>query len=161
MSDSFSGDDLPFGGDVVVDLAVAGPMPDIFLLVAHPAGVYYSHQCGGHACVHPMQKGFLVPVFGTQKVVRQLDRFFAGELCSQVFRGIDDEQADVVDRILANHEKTKGMTVDRERLNLDAEAWVYIKIAPDAPLLTKSFRLVTNLDLSSVPEIVLLWPNSD
>jgi len=67
----------------------------------------------------------------------------------------------VVDRIFANHEKTKGMTVDRERLNLDAEAWVYIKIAPDAPLLTKSFCLVTNLDLSSVPEIVLLWPNSD
>jgi hypothetical protein len=129
---------------------LAGPA----LIVPSHTGVRYLNQTGGHSCHQMELEGYLVPIAGARiELVEQLTAHFTGPRwggwCS---RGIDDETADEIDRLLAEFARRDEITVDRDKLGECCESWIHVRI--QGPLLS----LVENPGATTA---ILTWPNSD
>ena len=106
----------------------------IGVIIAHPTGVLYTNQVGGYACDHPSMEGAFVPLMDPnidqQKALE--DHFTGPKWRGHCYNGIDVETADVVDGVLATSPLTRRLTVNRDMLNESEEAWIHVRIAPDA-----------------------------
>lgn len=108
------------------------------VVLAHPSGVRYSNQTGGHACLHPELEGVYVPV--RNDVETEGGRFLSPE--QELFdhfmgpkhagrgarNGLDEEDADLMDAVLRKHGLDRVMHVDRTRLADSHEAWVFVLV---------------------------------
>lgn len=125
------------------------------LIVSHPSGVAFTNQVGGYACHHPVMEGVYIPL-NRAELHQAFDQYFfyGPKWQGHCYRGIDEETADVVDRLLASHPLTRGIVVDRSRLGASVEAWIHVTIAPqdDGDDMWTAF---------AGRPAVLTWENSD
>lgn len=130
------------------------------LLVSHPTGVTFRHQCGGLSCHQREREGFLLPLTVVEagrvtgaEAQKQLDaHFYRGPKYKggRCYSGMDDEDAELVDGLL------RWLVVDRTRLPECVEAWVPLVMEdPDSPCLPYCYGSAPNA------EVVLIWENSD
>jgi len=140
------------------------------LVVTHPTGVVYVNQAGGTSFLQPHVEGALVP-FGND-VALEGNTLMSSQLALAAFfegpkhrgagatAGLDEEDADAIDAILADVRAGSWIKVDRSRLKDSMEAWVHVKImdeSGDSPWLT---GLCGGFD--PYPRAgVLIWMNSD
>lgn len=139
----------------VIQLFYAG---GVGLIPPWNSGVVYSNQTGGHGCRHPEMEGMYVPLFPEgSSIEKTLEDMFTGQKwqgwCCE---GIDAQTADLIDAVLAEIDRTKGMKVNRDHLEDSQEAWIHLTItdsrmAPDFSLL-KGF---------GQQNAILTWSNSD
>lgn len=74
---------------------------------------------------------------------------------SQIFlecEKVDFTRAEAIDTLLASRYETRGISVDRQRLEQSMEAWVYVDVEP-----AQSNPIECDGPLKGV----LTWPNSD
>ncbi len=100
------------------------------LIVLHSSGVLYTNQTGGYACLHPVVEGVYMPLSDEQHAQQQqLFEYFTGSKyqgwCTE---GIDEEDASVIDAILAKACDSACLRVNRQRLKDSHEAWVSVTI---------------------------------
>ena len=136
------------------------------LIVSYPSGIIYSNQTAGVACVQSELEGIFVPLGNDTSIP---DRILLGPVTALMdyaegpkwggggaMTGIDTEDADVIDGILASHGATAHLRVDRTRLRTSYEAWVWVEIG------TEDSRFPSITGLGPVPHMgVITWPNSD
>ncbi len=130
----------------------------IGVIVIHKTGVLYSNQVGGYSCLHPEIEGAYIPLNNEMVAQeKELMAFFTGAKwqgwCSEK---IDVETADFIDDILSKSPDTVYLKVDRSKLEMSCEAWVYVKIIP-----TKEERAWSLLKGFKSDTGVLTWENSD
>ncbi|WP_437980157.1 DUF6210 family protein [Sorangium sp. So ce117] len=125
------------------------------LLIPCPSGVIYSNQTCGNICMQPEIEGVFVPL-DAEDGWRALAAHFEGPkyMGSGAMLGLDQEDADVVDRILREC-RIVGIVTDRARLVDSHEAWVHAVIEGESA--SGSF---TGFGPYPRPGI-LTWPNSD
>lgn len=129
------------------------------LILLWPTGVLYSNQTGGTSCLHPQAEGAYLPLANALTVQEELllAHFTGPKWRGACDRGIDEETAAEVERILGLSHVTRelGLRVDRTRLAQSHEAWVHVEIAaqPETDLAL----------LGSIPasQGILTWANSD
>lgn len=123
------------------------------LIVLHPSGVLIGNQTNGIAVGAPFEEGVFVPLL--EQYPQQLTKHFL-QRYDYTFDGIDEHTADFVDKILEEAPQTRFLRVNRYKLKLSHEAWVYVLGLKDC----KSDWLTY---VSGFPgdEGVLTWPNSD
>ena len=108
------------------------------LIVEYPSGIVYSNQTGGASCLHPEAEGVFVPLHNDvegkgRKLVspaNDLFDFFEGPKHSGTgaISGLDAEDADFIDSVLAKSSLSGVLSVDRERLRESHEAWVHVVV---------------------------------
>jgi len=131
------------------------------IIVCFPTGVTYTNQTCGTFCLHPKVEGCFIPLRDTNGPTHQpkpedalTDHFFGPKYRgSGAWKGIDQEDADVIDGVLAQNEFTH-VRVNRDRLNDSHEAWIYVTIEDDEEGLFSGFGPYPASG-------VLTWPNSD
>ena len=130
----------------------------IGIIILYKSGVHYSNQTGGYACLHPEAEGVYVPL--VNELVDQearLEDFFTGPKwqgwCSD---GIDGETADFIDAVLESSPYSRGLKVDRQRLDASHEAWVHLTV-PGTATAPEAIELVGFEEA----EAILTWSNSD
>jgi len=138
------------------------------VIIEHPTGVFYSNQSGGTGCLHPKIEGIFVP-FGNDVLLdghrfispeNDLGSYFEGAKYggTGATLGIDYEDADVIDAILAKARVDQWIEVDRSRLKESCEAWVFVMILQDE----KDDGLSICSGFGPYPKRgVLIWGNSD
>lgn len=125
------------------------------LIVTASTAVFYEMQTGGYACIRGRAEGFYVPL--SLEVVDhyvELHRHFAETLQGMCSDGIDDATAQFIDAELKRLPGHAGIVVDRTRLSMSRESWVYVNI--ENPTLDLLFR-----GFATPLAAILLWPNSD
>ncbi len=100
------------------------------LIIQVPSGVLFTSQVGGVATLFPRIEGIFVPLIEERMDHQSLLRahFIGPKWRGQCYAGIDQDDADVVDRVLSLSFQTAGITVDRSRLADSCEAWIYVTI---------------------------------
>lgn len=102
-----------------------------WLIVIDEDGMAITNQCGGYACLHPSAVGFLLRL--PLKLETEIFDYFVGDKwggwCD---KGIDAETADFLDPIIKPH----GLTVDRDKMGDDMEAWIHVRWRDRAAILT-------------------------
>ena len=129
----------------------------IGLILLYPSGIWYTNQTGGYSCFHPEVEGIFVPLVNEMyNQEKELYEHFTGPKwngwCSEK---IDKETADFIDQCLKNSHTTHDLSVDREKLEMSHEAWVYVNIGQD---LDEDFSLFYGFDTN---QGILTWNNSD
>ena len=137
---------------------------ELGLIVLHPSGVLYTNQTGGYACLHPLVEGVYAPLSDERHAQQQqLSDYFTGPKyqgwCTE---GIDEEDASVIDAILATACDSACLRVNRDKLRVSHEAWIYVTIHPPvhAPIGWETQPGYTVYGFSG-NEGVLTWENSD
>ncbi|SRR6266446_6846614 len=138
------------------------------LIVLFPSGVVYTNQTGGTCCLQPTEEGVFLPLvsetFNHDSAL--LEYFYKGKWAGACANGIDIEDANFVDQLLAKTDNTKFLSVNRKRLADSHEAWVYVNIAatpsrfPELPA-TYSSEMSFLMYGFGAREGVLTWSNSD
>ena len=141
------------------------------VIIEHPTGVIYSNQSGGTACLQPEIEGAFVP-FGND-VLLDGHRFISPEDDLDVhFVGpkhegtgatlvMDEEDADVIDSILAKARVDQWIKVDRSRLQDSCEAWVFVTVMQDEQDKESVVSSICS-GFGPYPKCgVLTWTNSD
>lgn len=121
------------------------PLP--MLLIPAETGVEYGNQTRGMCCNHRTQEGFLVPL--TMAYAEGFNDWH-GKLCTEE---LTDEGADMIDAWLARNWETQWLKVDRSRLELSEEAWVYLKAIAEPT--------IHDWDGFIVDSAILIWENCD
>jgi hypothetical protein len=110
------------------------------LIVEHPTGVEYGHQCGGYLCEEKIAEGYLVPL-GQREVELRIYEFFEREFhghCYQPHNEWTKERIAGLNELLAQipcRECSKSLSDDQEGvLELDperirdcVEAWIPVR----------------------------------
>lgn len=101
------------------------------VIVAFPSGVVYSNQTGGFSCLHPELEGIHLPL-GAQPG-EELFAYFAGSKHrgAGATSGLDDEDAAFIEGVLARHDLSGFVSLDRGRLRESHEAWVWAFVTRD------------------------------
>ncbi|MFP2957696.1 DUF6210 family protein [Myxococcus sp. 1LA] len=129
------------------------------LILLWPTGILYSNQTGGLSCLQPQAEGAFIPL--VDELVAQaelLRQHFTGPkwqgACS---RGIDEETALEIERILGLSHVTRelGVRVNRARLEESHDAWVFVDL-PAQP--ERALATVARIPSS---QGILTWANSD
>lgn len=133
-----------------------GPLPRVYawsltqpmLLVPAHTGIIYRNQTRGHDCNQREETGFLLPL-----MTLGADGFndWHDELCSQ---DMTPAVADMIDAWLKGCGGTDWLLVDRDRLELSEEGWVYVK-AVDEPQGIETNGAIT------LGTMILVWKNCD
>jgi hypothetical protein len=135
------------------------------LIVELPSGVLYSNQTGGFSCLHPSTEGVFLPIRNDHSFwellspARDLLAYFEGpkHRGAGATRGLDGDDADFVDRVLAGVRLAGIVQIDRDRLAESHEAWVRVLLTGEESGAAKLFH-----DLGPYPRnAVLTWGNSD
>ena len=110
------------------------------VIIEYPSGVLYSNQTGGTACRHPRVEGIFIPIRndvaldGTLMSPEiELRQYFANGKYggSGAVGGIDTDDAEFIDTLLARRRLSDVLSVDVSRLCESEEAWVPVLIAKD------------------------------
>ena len=118
----------------------------IGLILLSPSGATYTNQVAGHACAHPEEQGFYVPMperIG-RPVSHALENHFRGS-----WHSLDSRDTKFLDRLFRRHDLPLKTKVDK--LDCSFEAWVYVEL------------LTARCDLfeTSLNSGVFTWRNSD
>jgi hypothetical protein len=100
------------------------------LVISYPTTVFVTNQVGGYACDHPEVEGFYVPL-GTNDLVQNvlLPYFYGpGKYQGWCIEGIDEADADWLDREILPHLWGVAALVDRSRLDHGEEAWIPVVV---------------------------------
>jgi len=109
--------------------------PYLLFLVFAPTDVFYSHQCGGLACIQNEAEGFLVQV-GDDKLREELYSWFQSEFRGSCMNSTVwtpsriDTLGGIVSRIPCFHTDNEGtdhrsfLSLDRGRIQDCVEAWI-------------------------------------
>ena len=129
------------------------------IIVSHPTGIFVSNQVGGYACHHRRLEGFYLPLVMTDSpVLASLDEhFFAGKWKGYCNSGIDVETADFMDGLFEQERYSKGLKVDRNKLDDCKEAWVHVTL--DELAFAPGCGAVLEPPMHGSG--VVTWPNSD
>jgi len=132
------------------------------LIISTDSGVEYTNQTGGYGCLSPLLEGVFVPLFDCEVDQEEMLAEYFSEIkyhCT-CMNGIDAKDADFIDKIFSLGYYTHFLKVDREKLQLSHEAWIYVTI--------NNTSVVS--DLSETTEVlygfyrskgVVTWENSD
>jgi hypothetical protein len=135
------------------------------LIIEMPTGVLYANQTGGFSCLHPSAEGAFLPIRNDHSCwelispERELLAYFTGpkHRGAGATRGLDVQDADFVDGVLARALLSGVIRVDRVRLRESHEAWVRVLLLAEEASKAKLFR-----GLGPYPRnAVLTWGNSD
>jgi hypothetical protein len=135
------------------------------LIVELPTGVVYSNQTGGFTCLQRSAEGAFIPIRNDHSYwelispERKLLAHFEGpkHRGTGATQGLDLEDADAIDGILAEFRLAELVRVDRSRLSESHEAWVRVLMIGEESGETKLFQ-----DLGPYPRAAILtWSNSD
>jgi hypothetical protein len=149
---------VPARVDAVMAAAHARPVVNLWkligvgLIVLDSAGIPYSNQVDGHSCRQAEAVGHLIPLnrpgcgWGLGELERDLAHAFAGGW--QTFSPMVCRECQ---RILDSHPETRGLEVVMDSTR-SYEAWVHVRIGPDAPAALADFRGCSG---------VVTWNNSD
>jgi hypothetical protein len=128
------------------------------IIVSHPTGIFVSNQVGGHACQHPSLEGFYLPlVMARSPVMASLHEHFTEKWRSHCYDGIDAETADFMDGLFEQEHCSRGLKVDRSKLDNCLEAWVYVTFDERAFAPGRGAILTPPIQGLGV----VTWPNSD
>lgn len=145
------------------------------LIVECPSGVIWSNQTGGAFNLHPEVEGLFVPLRtavrwpnwpqGSSRpadaaepvlvgpAIELMEYFWGPKYAGRGAEwGLDVEDADFIDAVLAKHSLGAFVTLDRERLKDSDEAWVHVTVHRELKF--------TGVALLPCPG-VLTWLNSD
>lgn len=125
------------------------------LIIPWPSGVIYSNQTCGHICMQPEVEGVFIP-FDADEIWEQLALYFEGPKYSGsgAMTGLDEADADLIDRLLAELRQAIMFT-DRRRLSDSHEGWVQVVISVEV-----EWSLFSGF--GPYPrEAILTWPSSD
>lgn len=123
------------------------------LIVPEKTGVFFTNQVNGHICEQPQLEGFLIPINN--------DRFADDPefLESLLFNIFDDyygkfteDKANEIDEILSRFPETKGINVNRDRIDESVESWVHVVAQETDFSCYKGFGEIRG---------ILTWQNSD
>jgi hypothetical protein len=135
------------------------------LIIPYPTGIRYSNQTGGFACWHPELEGMYLPLgndldeanvlmgAAVELMVYAVGEKWAG---TGAHAGLDVEDADHIDAILARGYLGYAMRVDRTRLRESHEAWVWVELLQDP-----RYQWVIDGFDPWPSHAILTWPNSD
>lgn len=135
-------------------------------IIEFPSGVDYSNQTGGTSCLHPSMEGVFVPLRNdcaedTRELLspeHALRAYFLGPKWkgSGATKGIDPEDADFIERVLAQHQLS-CIVVNRFQLAESHEAWVHISITAE-----EDDRVPIFHGFGPYPRAgILTWANTD
>lgn len=133
------------------------------LIVEWPSGVIFSNQTGGTFCLQPELEGIYVPLANDVELPggrllspeTELAAYFEGPKHRRTgaVHGLDAEDAETIERILAAWRLDGTIEIDRDRLAESHEAWVRVIVNGGKAL---------SADLAPYPRLgVLTWNNSD
>jgi len=119
----------------------------IGLIVPAPTGIRYSNQTAGTYCEHPVVEGFYVPLRNESeegafdgprsREFKSPEHALVEYFCGRKYEGtgathgIDDEDADAIEAILAGYFLDEVLRVDRSRMAESTEAWIYVVVLKD------------------------------
>lgn len=137
------------------------------LIIEYPSGVAYSNQTGGTCCLAPSLEGVFVPLRNdcakpSQELLspeHALVAYFDGPKWQGTGAplGIDADDADFIDQVLAEHRLSHCIIVDRARLRDSHEAWVHVTVTDEESSLAPLFS-----GFGPYPRPgVLTWTNTD
>lgn len=137
------------------------------IIIEYKSGVIYSNQTGGTSCLSPQLEGVYVPLRNdyTEKVHQfispeiALSEYFEGPKWegTGATNGIDEDDANFIDRLLNELQLDKSIAVNREKLAFSHEAWIHITISADESSFCPIF-----FGFDPYPRNGLLtWSNSD
>jgi hypothetical protein len=106
-----------------VDLLLTSPA----ILMPWPSGIVFSVQACGMLCTHPRLEGICIPLEEGDCLAPKLGHLHPG--CSRDL--ITEAQADELDA--AFRMCHVPIEVSREHLAASYEAWLYVRVLPDAP----------------------------
>ena len=134
------------------------------VIVLYPSGVRFTNQTGGYACLHPVVEGVYAPLSDIQQRQQEqlLAHFTGSKYQGWCTEGIDEEDALVIDAILAQEGDSACLRVNRKKLKESHEAWVYVTI--HEPVNTsRNWKTQPGYTLYGFAgkEGVLTWENSD
>lgn len=127
------------------------------LILPAPSGIEYMQQCGGTSCFQRTLEGGLVPIAYNllpQQYEQSLEAGLARLFPEGNPGGVEEAEADEIDRLLAASFTTAAIRVDRAQLHRSVEAWVYVVVDP------ATFK-GSPFDGWDRFEAVLTWANSD
>ncbi len=111
------------------------------VIIEYPTGVVYANQVGGTLCRLPTLEGAFAPFRNYVLTPSQefaspenhLLDYFKGPKYrgTGAIGGIDDEDGDYIDDVLAKAGVDGWIRVDRKRLNESCEAWVFVQVLAD------------------------------
>lgn len=132
---------------------------EVMLVIDERSGVFYQNQVGGNVCAQEELEGVLAPVELDAESVELI-----AHLPYVNRKGISDEIADAIDRVLAAVQtkraiKADVVRVDRSRLQDSWEAWVYVVV--DSPENITDDNFFDSWLGFGTTRGVLTWPNSD
>ncbi len=134
------------------------------LIVLYPSGVLYTNQTGGYACLHPVTEGVYAPLSDARHEQQQklYDYFTGSKYQGWCTEGIDEDDALVIDAILATACDSACLRVNREKFTASHEAWVYVTIHRpiDAPNRWETQPGYTVYGFCG-KEGIVTWENSD
>jgi hypothetical protein len=118
---------------VIFDTDYLYPSDKCGLIINGKSGIFWSNQCGGYTCDHPIIEGSFICVDIPSKEFDFIYEKYNGWCCE----GITKEDADQIDirlrdyRIKYNRGNIFNMRdfsicVDRKKIKQSKEAWIYI-----------------------------------
>jgi|GEM_PF-2055540 len=123
----------------------------LYLIVRHPTGVEYTHQCAGLSCAHLSLEGYLVPLEQTDRAEDELAQYF---ISGHSYSGLEWQEITEIEAIFKRH-GLDWLCIAPNRLKDSYEAWIHVCIKPEytwVPFCSRS---------DPRAEIVLVWQNSD
>jgi len=128
------------------------------MIISHPSGVIYSNQVDGYANDHIELEGAFVPLedAAVDQHTPLEEYFFGPKWRGHCYAGIDAETADFVDDVLSRAQTTRMLKVDRDKLKLCGEAWIWVKFSPEEQ--TDRWSEFAGFPSGSG---VITWENSD
>lgn len=132
------------------------------LIIIGESGIIYDNQVGGNFCLQRSEEGTLAIIFDcTGLILEELEKYCVNK------DGLNSDDADCIDKILWKYNSTCMLSVDRNRLQDSAEAWVYVDIANRENLIKDLENIESDMypayDFLGFVETkgVLTWNNSD
>ncbi len=111
------------------------------VIIEYPTGVVYASQAGGTLCGLPTLEGAFVPfrnyVLTPSQELASPESHLLDYFKGPKYRGtgatggIDDEDGDFIDDVLAKAGVGGWIAVDRKRLHESCEAWVFVQVLAD------------------------------
>ena len=111
------------------------------IIVEWKTNIYYSIQTAGNFCLWPEAEGFFFPVGNDAD---EENRFVSKQTelwnyfkepnieIEGAIRGISNDNADFIEKVLHKPPSIDYIKVDRERLSESHEGWVYVRIFPES-----------------------------
>lgn len=130
------------------------------IVVSCPTGILVGNQVGGYLCAHLRLEGFYIPLVRSDSPIMAslLMHFFHGKKWQgDCYNGIDVETADFMDDVFRQEFHSKGLKVDRNKLDSCMEAWIHVTFDETAFAPGNAAILAPPIQGSGV----VTWPNSD